>query len=339
MQDYYKILGVSRTSTQDEIKKAYKKLAFQFHPDKNQDNAEAEEKFKEISEAYENVGDSGKRSAYDSKMAWGMDFNRWGHAFGTSEAASGFSKAARPEPPKGSDIIEEINVTLEEIAIGSEKVVKISRMGGCSVCDGVGAKTTKTCSLCNGHGVVRKVQKVSMFANAITTESCPNCWGSGVEVDSPCMSCNSTGLIKEEKNIKIAVPIGFHDGESLRVSGMGNCGPKGGRSGDLYIKIRQIPHKIFKRDGKNLFCSTALSSIDLILGVNKKINTLFDTVEFKVPEGTQPNSKFKIKDKGINGGALFVEIQCQIPTGLTYEQKKHYEELKILEKEFEFDIE
>jgi len=339
MIDYYKVLGVSRTAKSDEIKKAYKKLAFQYHPDKNQGNSDAEVKFKEISEAYDTVGDSEKRKVYDSKMSWSFDFNRWHHAFGDADTANNFKSAGRPEAPKGSDITVDVFITLEEIVLGTECIVKVSRMSRCSLCDGTGAKTNKSCSVCNGAGFVRKIQKSSMFANTMTVDKCNSCWGAGVEIDRPCHSCVGTGCLLEEKTIKVNIPIGFQDGEKLRVPNMGNHGNRGGPAGDLFVVVHQTPHTLFTREGKNLFTKVTVSSIDLILGGSYKVPTLFEKVEFKIPSGTQPNTKFRIKEKGVAGGALYVEVLCEIPTAINDEQKKHYEALKKLEKEFDFDSE
>lgn len=339
MVDYYKILGVSRTAKQDEIKKAYKKLALQYHPDKNQDNPEAEVKFKEVSEAYDNLGDSDKRKVYDSKMSFSFDFNRWHHAFGHADTASSFKNTAKPEPPKGSDVNIDLFLTLEELAIGGEHIVKVSRKGRCSLCDGTGAKTNKSCSVCNGAGIVRKIQKSSMFGNSMVVDKCTACWGSGIEIDLPCHNCTGTGCISEEKTIKVNIPAGFLDNEKLRIPAMGNNGLNGGAAGDLYIMVHQTPHALFTREGKNLFTKIKVSSIDLTLGGSRKVPTLFDKVEFKIPPGTQPNTKFRIKDKGILGGSLYVEVLCEIPSSLNEQQIKHYEELRIIEKEYDFESE
>ena len=338
MVNYYTILGVSRTSSLEEIKKAYKKLARELHPDKNKDNLDAEDKFKKVSEAYDTLSDDKKRKAYDAKMNFSFDFNRWGQAFGEANTAENFHKQGRPEPPKGSDIEEHMTITLKDIISGKPKDITYKVLKACGTCDGTGAKTLKQCSVCNGHGIVRR-KKTGMFGSTLEVDACSKCWGSGVEIDSPCMECKGEGVVSEEETTPINIISGVKSVESIKMIGKGNAGRRGGPRGDLIVYINEELTSGITRKGNDLYMSHEITVSEAILGTTIKVDSPKKSVELKVKPATQSGTLLKVKNGGIMKGSLFVEIKVLIPEIISDEQRKLFERLKEIDEEFLFNEE
>jgi len=339
MKDYYGILGVKKTSSTQEIKKSYKNLSRKYHPDKNPDNKEAEDKFKDISEAYDTLSNEEKKSHYDSKMSYSFDFNRHGYAFGKSDATS-FKRPPKPEPPKGDDLKATLSLTLEQIYSGCEKTIKLNKWNICNICDGTGAKTMRTCSVCKGEGKVRKIQKTSMLSRNITVQVCNKCYGNGLEIETPCLNCQGRGRIREQTSIKVKIPKVISEDNFIIIPGQGDAGKSGGRQGDLKIFIDEIPHPIFKRIGNDLHTTVEVQITDVVLGAVIRAPSLFEKIDIKIPAGTQLSESFRIKGKGLGEkGDLFISLKLIIPIDLDEEHKKTFEKLRLVEKKFKFNIE
>lgn len=345
-RDYYEILGISREASSDEIKKAYRKLALKFHPDRNPGNKEAEEKFKESAEAYSVLIDSEKRSIYDRYGHEGLrgegftgftgfdssifrDFEdilgdffgfSFGNFFGTR------SKRRRYYPQRGRDLGLELEITLEEAAFGTEKEIKLSRSESCAVCHGSGMSpgTKKSsCHYCQGAGQVRYDQGFFTISR-----TCTNCRGSGEIITSPCKECYGSGKKKVKRVLTVNIPAGIDDGSRLRVAGEGEAGDAGASRGDLYILIHIKKHKFFEREDDNLYCQISLSFPQAALGGKVEIPTLEKSEILKIPSGTQAGEVFRLRGKGVrsfhsNGkGDLFVRIKVETPKNLTKDQKE-----------------
>jgi molecular chaperone DnaJ len=335
VKNYYKILNVPKNATLEQIQSTYKKLAKKYHPDKNSDIKESD-KFKDIYEAYDTLSDVDKRKAYDSKMSFSMDYGRWGSAFGKSDATS-FKQPVKQEPPKGNDLKITLDLTLDEIAVGCEKTVNINKWNICNVCDGTGAKTLKTCTLCNGEGIVRAVRIVSIMAGrTISMETCKRCYGSKVVIDTPCLHCQGQGRTLGSSSIKIKVPKLVTDQNFIKIGGQGDAGENGGRCGDLIVMINELQHAKFKRKERDLYTKIDVNLTDLVLGSEIRVPSLYGQIDMKIPSGTQPNTTFRIKDKGIDNGDLFVELNLILPQKLTEEQETLFKQLKIIENQFNF---
>jgi len=336
VQDFYNTLKVAKTASQEEIKKSYKKLSKVYHPDKNPNDSVAEDKFKAIAEAYDTLGDPKKRKKYDAKMSFSFDFNRWESAFGKSNTTS-FTKPAKKEPPKGDDLKITISLTLEEISSGLDKFVKVNKYNVCKICDGMGAKSYKPCRLCHGEGMIRKIRNVNIISREVTIVTCTTCQGTGMEIDEACIPCNGLGRVKEDVKIKIEIPPLMTNNQFMIINGKGDAGMRGGRCGNIQVYIKELPHKIFKREGNNLMFTSDVSITDLVLGTTVTVPTLDGKVEMKIPAGSQPDTIFKISGKGLaNKGNLLVGTNLIIPEKLTDDEKKLFEELRKLEKEFIF---
>lgn len=343
-RDYYEVLGITREANPDEIKRAYRKLALKYHPDRNPNDHAAEEKFKEAAEAYSILIDQEKRSLYD----------RYGHEGLRGEGFTGFSgfnssifegfedilgnffnfgfgdifgqsRQRTSTINRGRDLALELEITLEEAAAGVEKELKLHRAELCPVCNGSKMKpgTQKTtCSQCQGRGQVRYQQ--GFFSIART---CPQCRGSGEIISTPCENCRGKGKIKEKKEIKVKIPAGIDDGMRLRLEDQGEAGDAGAPRGDLYVLVRLKKHKFFERENSNLFCQISISFVKAALGVQAEVATLDDTEILKIPPGTQPGEIFKLKGKGIVGvnnhrkGDLFIKVNVETPKNLSKEQK------------------
>ena len=337
MIDYYETLGVTRASTKKEIKDSYKKIAKKYHPDKNPNDDVAEQKFKEATEAYDTLSDDVKRSKYDSKMSFSFDFNRWGGSFGTSDTTS-FKTPVRQAPPKGDDLMLSVSLTLEEIYNGCEKTIKINKWNICNICDGSGAKEYKTCLICKGAGVVRKMERTSILGRSIKAVACNKCLGSGLEIKDPCLECQGRGRVKGEKKVKVKIPSLVKHGNFIVIEGHGDAGKNGGGCGNLQIKIKEIPDKTFTRKGDDLEYVVDVNISDVVLGTVVSVPTLFEKVEMKIPGGTQPNTKFRVKGKGLSEkNDLLVTVNVIIPEELTEKHTKIFNKLKDLEKELKFD--
>lgn len=348
-RDYYEVLGISKNATPDEIKSAYRKLAMKHHPDKHNGDKAAEEKFKEISEAYEVLEDPQKKSVYDKygheglKGAFGQggfgwqDFTHFDDisdifegvfgSFGFDAGAFGFgSRKKRSGPVRGENLKIDIEVDLREAAFGVEKTVSISRNETCPLCKGSRTKPgtkEETCHACHGTG---QVTSVSGFFSV--SRPCVNCGGRGVIIKSPCTNCHGNGVVKEKKKIKVKIPKGVDTGIRLRLNGEGGSGQKGGPSGDLYVDIHVKEHEYFKRDGDDIYCDAPVPYIIAVLGGDIEVPTLDGDVNLHIPEGTDSGKIFKIKEKGIyslNGhgrGDQYCRVYIETPKKLNSSQKE-----------------
>lgn len=350
-RDYYEVLGVSKTASQDEIKSAFRKLAKKYHPDINKD-ADAPEKFKEAQEAYSVLSDEGKRKQYDQfghaafangggAGASGFDFSDFdfgdifGDIFGGGFGGFGGSRSNRPA--KGRDTIKSVNLTFDEAVYGCKKSLNIDFIEKCDECDGVGGTGVTTCSTCHGSGTVTAEQR-TMFGSFMTRTTCPNCNGKGKSYSDTCAKCKGKGRIKVNKTIEVKVPAGVDTGNQLRVPGKGEAGLNGGPNGDLYLEFDVKDHEIFERDGLDVYLTLPLTISEAVLGCKKEIPTLYGNVKLTIPAGTSDGDKQRLKDKGIEDpnsyrkGHMYVVIKIVIPQKLSKEQKKLFESLAETEK-------
>lgn len=350
-RDYYEILGVAKNASDTEIKSAYRKLAVQYHPDKNPGNTEAEEKFKEAAEAYSVLSDQQKRAAYDrfghagaggqgfggfdasgfSNIEDIFDLFGFGDMFGGGRAARG----GRTSAQRGADLRYDLEISLEEAAMGKEQKLRIPRLEKCEECDGKGAEKgsePETCITCNGSGQTRYQQG---FFSVMRT--CPNCGGKGQIIKNPCKNCRGAGRVEKEKTLEIKIPAGVETGSRLRVNGEGEAGTSGGPTGDLYVVIHVAEHETFERQGANLYASVPVSFAQAALGAEIKVKTLDGEESLKIPAGTQTGTVFRIKDQGMpilggrGKGDLFVAVTLVTPKTLTKEQRKLLEQLAEIE--------
>ena len=367
MADYYQMLGVSRDATQDEIKKAYRKLALKHHPDKNAGNPEAEKKFKEVSEAYEVLGDQKKRQMYDqygadalkgAGMGGSGGFSSMEEALRTFMGAFGggngggrgdtifdaffggsFGGEEHPSARQGVSKKAQISITFEEAARGAEKEIGITNYVQCEKCKGNGAKSLsdiKVCSTCHGTGQLH--QSRGFFSMSTT---CPHCHGSGKMITAPCQQCQGIGKMKKKERVKIPIPAGIDDGMRLRMTGYGDAGDHGGPPGDLYVYIRVKPHDVFKRSGDDLSLSIPISITEAALGCKKDIPRLLSKkpIRLTIPPGTQPGKIFSIKGEGLKNvhthvqGSLLVQVQVEIPVNLSDQQKSILQNFQKTENE------
>lgn len=353
-RDYYEVLGVPRSASEDEIKKAYRKLAMKYHPDRNQGDAAkaAEAKFKEVKEAYEILSDGQKRSAYDQYGHAGVDPNMGGAGgfpggFGGFESFSdifgdifggGRSRSGGRQAQRGNDLSYAMDITLEEAASGKDTQIRIPSWDDCGTCSGTGAKpgtSAKTCDTCNGQGVVQMRQ--GFFS---VQQTCPRCRGSGKYISEPCTACHGQGKIKKQKTLEIRIPEGIDDGMRIRSSGNGEPSPNGGPPGDLYIEIRIRKHDIFERDGDDLHCVVPIPFTKAALGGDIEVPTLLaGKATITIPEGTQNGKQFRLRGKGMKGvrsssmGDLYCHMQVETPVKLTEHQRKLLKQLdESLEK-------
>ena len=356
-KDYYSILGVSKTVTPDELKKAYRKLAVKHHPDKNQGDKAAEEKFKEISEAYEVLKDDQKRAAYDrygsdafsggggnagggyqGSGAGGFDFSdnfsSFSDIFEEMFGGGRSSRGGRAQSQPGSDIRYDMAISLEDAYHGVKSNVRFTTLIICPSCSGTGSEGNKKpspCPTCGGRGSVRYQQ------GFITIEkTCPTCGGSGSVLSDPCKKCSGSGRIKGEKNLEINIPAGVDSGSKIRINGEGEAGFKGAPSGDLYVFIDVLPHKIFTRRGNDIYCTATISMVMASLGGEIQVPDLDGQLCFiKVPHGTQSGSQFRLKGRGIpyirtsKKGDIIVEISVETPVSLSKKQKEILEQFSV----------
>jgi molecular chaperone DnaJ len=351
-RDYYDILGVPRNAEEEDIKKAYRKLAMKYHPDRNQgDKAKAsEEKFKEAKEAYEMLTDPQKRAAYDQFGHAGVDPNMGGRGAG-AEGFGGFAEAfgdifgdifggaaggqrrgaGGQQVYRGNDLSYAMEITLEEAARGKDTQIRIPSWDNCETCHGSGAKpgtSPKTCTTCSGSGTVHMRQ--GFFS---IQQTCPNCRGTGKIIPEPCTTCNGAGKIKKQKTLEVKIPAGINEGMRIRSAGNGEPGTNGGPSGDLYIEIRVKQHDIFERDGDDLHCTVPVGLTTAALGGTIEVPTLGGNAEIDLPEGTQHGKTFRLRGKGIKGirssypGDLYAHVAVETPVKLTEHQRKLLKEL------------
>ena len=355
-RDYYEVLGVSKGATDDEIKKAYRKLARKYHPDLNKDNPEAAEKFKEIGEAYEVLSDSEKRSRYDQFGFAGVDPN-----YGAGQGGAGFggfqdvdlgdifgsffgggfgggsSRTNRANAPRqGESIRRTVMLSFEEAAFGCEKKIQIERTEKCTECGGTGAEkgyTPETCSNCHGSGTVQQTQRTP-FGAFSSTGPCPNCHGTGKIIRKPCKKCRGTGQERRARTLEVKIPAGIDEGQSIALRGQGGAGVNGGPNGDLLVTVSVRKHPIFTRDGANVMCQMPISFTQAALGASIEVPTLDGKVRYQIPEGTQTGTTFRLRGKGIpyvgykTRGDQFVTVVVQTPTKLTREQKELLKQLE-----------
>ncbi|MEW9079013.1 molecular chaperone DnaJ [Terrisporobacter glycolicus] len=348
-RDYYDVLGVGKSADATEMKKAYRKLAMKYHPDKNPGDKEAEEKFKEINEAYEVLSDETKRKNYDQFGHEGVNGQGFGGAGGFGgQGFGGFDdifgdifgdmfgggfgggRPRRRGPERGADIRQRINISFEEAAFGKKVQVKINRSEECDECHGSGAKpgtSKKTCPTCNGSGQVQSVQRTP-FGNIASTRTCSTCNGEGEVIDSPCSKCHGKGSIRKTKTIEVDVPAGIDEGQMIKLSGQGELGTRGGPRGDLYIEVSVNAHQLFTREGYDVYLEMPITFAQATLGDEIQVPTLDGKVQYQVPEGTQTGTVFRLKGKGIPKlrsnvrGDQYVKVTVEIPTKLNDKQKE-----------------
>ncbi|MDE2600427.1 MAG: molecular chaperone DnaJ [Rhodocyclaceae bacterium] len=351
-KDFYEVLGVNRDASDDELKKAYRKLAMKYHPDRNPDNPKAEEQFKEAKEAYEILSDGQKRAAYDQYGHAGVDpqAGMGGGGFGGGAGMGGFADAfsdifgdifggragggGRSNVYRGADLRYNLEISLEEAARGTETKIRIPTMEECDTCDGSGAKKgteVKTCPTCGGHGQVRIQQGI--FA---MQQTCPKCHGTGKFIPEPCPSCHGAGRIKTHKTLSVKIPAGIDEGDRIRLSGEGEAGVNGGPSGDLYVQVHLKEHGVFQRDHDDLHCEMPVSITTAALGGEIEIPTLDGIARLKIPAETQTGKVFRLRGKGIKGirsishGDLLCHVVVETPVKLTARQKELLEEFETI---------
>lgn len=349
-RDYYEVLGVSRTADEDELKRAYRRLARQYHPDVNKDSG-AEERFKEANEAYEVLSDREKRRAYDRFGHAGVDGNAGFGDFGFGgisdifEEFFGFGTGARARqrgPRRGNDLQYELEISLEDVVFGCEKDIEVHRMDACPVCQGSRAEPGTTpvrCNQCNGTGEVRRVQQ-SILGSFVNISTCPTCQGSGEAISAPCQHCRGTGQVRVSQTITVKIPAGVDDGTRIRLAGEGEPGRRGGPPGNLYVLLHVAPHSIFRRNGDDLVLELNVNVAQAALGDQVTIPTLDGDEAIQIPAGTQTGRVFRLRGRGVphlrrsGRGDLLIVTQVVVPTGLDDQQRELFQELgKTLGKE------
>ena len=350
-RDYYEVLGVPKSASAEEIKKAYRKAAMKYHPDRNPGDKEAEAKFKECGEAYEVLSDDSKRQRYDQFGFAGVDPNFggggngpygagfsgfgdfgdfsdiFGEFFGGGRSSRGRQQSA---PRRGENVMSRLELTFEEAAFGCEKEVSTQRIENCAACDGSGSSdgVVETCSQCGGRGQVRSVQNF-MGMQMQSTTTCPACSGRGKVIKNPCTTCKGKGKVRKTNRVKVKIPAGVDAGQSVRVRGEGNVGANGGANGDLLVEIYIKRHAIFTREDYDVLCEVPITFTQAALGAEIEIPTIDGKVKFEIPEGTQTGKEFVLRDKGIpevgnsrrRGNHRFTVV-VETPTKLTKEQKE-----------------
>ena len=350
-RDYYEVLGVSKGATDDEIKKSYRKLAKQYHPDLNPGDKAAEARFKEVNEAYEILSDKEKRARYDQFGHAGVDPNfnpgggfgggfggftdmgdidlgdLFGSFFGGGFGGGGSSR--RNGPQKGETIRTGVAISFEEAAFGCEKEVTVSRTEQCDVCHGTGCApgtTAEVCPDCHGSGTVR-IQRGGGGFSFATTTTCPKCRGAGKIIHQPCKTCNGAGSVRRQKKLAVTIPAGIDNGQAVSLRGQGGAGKNGGPAGDLLIAVTVRPHPTFRREGTSVYMDQPVSFVQAALGAELEIPTIDGTVKYTMHEGTQSGTTFRLRGKGIPGlngrgrGDQYVTVKVQVPTGLSRAQK------------------
>ena len=372
-RDYYEVLGVSRGASEDEIKKAYKKMARKYHPDLNPGDKTAEEKFKEVNEAYEVLSDADKKARYDQYGHAGVDPNFGAGGFGGGFDGSfdfgdlgdifgsffggGFGGGRRTNPTapqRGESIRMSIAISFEEAAFGCEKAVTVERYETCDTCHGNGCApgtSPEVCPDCHGTGTVQVRRQTPMGVFA-TSSPCPKCGGKGRIIHQPCKDCRGSGMVRKKKTIQASIPAGIDNGQTISIRGQGNAGKNGGPAGDLLITITVRPHELFRREGTSVLCEAPITFTQAVLGAELEIPTIDGKVKYTLPEGTQSGTTFRLKGKGIpsiNGrgrGDQYVTVYIETPKNLNKEQKEalkkfaetmgesNYEEQKKFFKKF-----
>jgi molecular chaperone DnaJ len=355
-RDYYEVLGVAKDASADDIKRAYRKLAKQYHPDVNENKEESAEKFKEASEAYSVLSDDNKRRQYDQFGHAAFDASVGGAGFGGFEDfmggfgfgdifdsffGGGRSTRQKSGPVRGSDLRMEMTITFEEAAFGTSKEVQLNKDVTCEACNGTGAKEgtePKRCTTCGGTGQIRQ-QRATAFGNFINVVDCPDCGGKGTIIKDPCPECAGRGILRKPKKLKFNIPAGIDNSQIITLRGEGGAGTRGGSPGDLQIYIYVQPHKFFTREGYDLYLEMPVSFVDAALGAELIVPTLEGKAKYKMTEGTQTGTVFRLKDKGIQylhsskKGSLYVKINVEVPKKLNEKQKTLLREFDKTTKE------
>ncbi len=363
-RDFYDILGVTKNASAEEIKKAYRKLAIKYHPDKNPDDKAAEDKFKEAAEAYEVLSNAEKKQRYDQYGHAGVGsaagggggyggggmnmediFSQFGDIFGGSGGGGGSpfdsffggqSRSSGRRVTKGSNLRIKVKLTLEEIANGTEKKIKVNKQITCKTCDGSGAKdksSVSTCNTCGGSGAVRRVTN-TILGQMQTTATCPTCHGSGQQITAKCNACHGEGSVRGEETININIPAGVSDGMQLSMAGKGNAATNGGIPGDLIILIEELPHETLKREGNNIVYDLHVSIIDAALGFSAEVPTIDGKAKIKIDPGTQSGKLLRLKGKGIpeinsyHRGDEIIHVNIWTPKVLNAEEREILEKLR-----------
>lgn len=354
-RDYYEVLGLKKGATEEEIKKAYRKMAMKYHPDRNPNNKEAEERFKEVNEAYSVLGDPDKKSKYDRFGHAGVDpnagfggaggfgaggfggfediFDMFGGMFGGG--GRGFSQQRNNGPQRGRDMQHGMSITFEEAVTGTKKKVRLNKYVQCEHCSGSGAEpgsNKSTCPKCGGSGEVHTQQRTA-FGVFQSVAPCDRCNGTGEIIEKPCSECHGAGRIKKQVTLNITIPAGVDDGSVITLRGQGEQGTRGGGPGDLYVVLDVGSHPLFRRRGKDLQIGIPISFNQAALGDEITVPTPYDKVSYKIPSGTQPDTVFRLKGKGMpipnteKKGDLYVKVKLEVPNKLNSKQKKAIEEM------------
>jgi len=356
-QDYYQVLGLARGATPEEIKKAYRKLALQYHPDRNPGNKEAEEKFKEAAEAYEVLGDQAKRTRYDQyghEGIKGTDFRPFtdvndifstfsdifggglgGSIFDDMFGTQGRTRTRGSAGSAGSDLKIRLKLPLEEIASGIEKKLKIKKWKRCDVCGGTGARSTGSmtaCTVCNGSGEIRQVSR-SVFGQFVNIATCQNCGGEGKVIKEPCQTCHGDGRVQGDATIKVQIPAGVSEGNYIPLRGEGNVGKRGGPAGDIIVVMEEEPHPVFTRNGDDVILDLVVSFSEAAIGGDIEVPTLTGRARLKIDPGTQSGRILRMRDKGIphlnsfGRGDQLVRVNVWVPTSLSPREKQALKEM------------
>ncbi len=343
-RDYYEVLGVGRDATEAELKKAYRRVAMKHHPDRNPDNKDSEDKFKEANEAFEVLSDPEKKARYDQYGHAGVNPQGGGGAgdfgdifsdiFGDIFGAGGGGRGGRSGVRKGADLRYNLELELESAVKGTTVKIRIPTAVNCGTCGGTGAKKGSSpvdCSTCNGIGQVRMQQ--GFFS---VQQTCPRCQGSGKQIKDPCNTCHGRGQVEEQKTLSVKVPAGVDDGDRIRLTGEGQAGVNGGPPGDLYVQVHMRPHKLFVRDGRDLHCEIPISFVDAALGGELEVPTLDGRVKLKIPAETQTGKLFRLRGKGVTSvrggppGDLLCRVVVETPVKLTRRQKEILQEFQTI---------
>ncbi|MBI3998167.1 MAG: molecular chaperone DnaJ [Armatimonadetes bacterium] len=346
-RDLYEILGVARRATQEDIKQAYRRLARENHPDVRRDDPHATERFKEINEAYQILSDPAKRSQYDrygrvvgDAEPFGGGINPFDDLFDFFFGTRTATRADREAPERGADLRHGLEITLEEVASGTEKRLKVTRLETCPACFGTGAERgsgRERCPTCDGTGQMRHVQR-TVLGTMTQIGPCPECRGEGTYIPRPCRQCRGAGQVEAEREVTVSVPAGIEDGMHLRLAGEGEAGVRGGGRGDLFVVIHVAPHPVFTRRRRDLFCETEISTTQAALGDEIPFKALDGEVTLTVPPGTQPGTTLTVRGRGLPDlrgarGHLHVTVKVAIPRNLTAEQRALLEEFARLRGE------
>ncbi|MDD5190471.1 MAG: molecular chaperone DnaJ [Dehalococcoidales bacterium] len=343
-RDYYDILGVDKNATDDDVKKAFRKKAFEYHPDHNHEEG-ATEKFKELNEAYQVLSDADKRSVYDRYGHAGMEQTQFGQGgangfeFGFGDIFEAFfggaTTANRQAPEKGAPLQYSMTITLEEAAFGTSKELPLTRIENCTECQGLGSKPgtqPMRCPQCGGSGQIRRTQS-SVFGRFTNISTCPQCRGEGKVVADPCPKCRGTGKERQQRTVTIKVPPGVAEGTQMRIRGEGNAGSRGGPAGDLYVNLEVLEHAFFRRDGDNILYGLKINVAQAALGMEATVPTLDGDAKIKIPAGVQSGAAFRLKNRGVqhlnerSRGDELVTVHVLTPESLTKEQRQLFEKL------------